>query len=444
VPRSLTDFALDLYRDEERVKWILHYAHLPVEEERVALALEEGGDGPYIVVTREGKFVTALAAGMSPKDLTVLTRSQIDTFSARVDDARRRFELAEEVAAPGKRPVDMLGLLTHRPWGLSREEFAAIAAWVPIMNLRFLVEIFKAVPAMERFRETYLGTPAKVFRNHERTRDALESMWNLSHGIAARYVLATMGDLAWTARFTSQWNEDYGPTWYATDERIFAVAVRGAWAAGRIGKGLLPNYKRLFAKPGNVSVRFDAALATTAIGLRHSHAREDARRIVASLVASEEAWSLDWGTHVVAWSDRAFDDPEGALDEVASWGRKLLMAHRSRFAEGSPFLFETEDDIPRDLALLVVVNQTFDSLHPFTFYVLPWVAKLASPEELYCPEELERALRQPQRAERMAEVYERQNKGTASVPVARATPKLGRNDPCACGSGKKLKKCCGQ
>jgi SEC-C motif-containing protein len=29
------------------------------------------------------------------------------------------------------------------------------------------------------------------------------------------------------------------------------------------------------------------------------------------------------------------------------------------------------------------------------------------------------------------------------VPVVRATPKVGRNDPCSCGSGKKFKKCCG-
>jgi SEC-C motif-containing protein len=27
-------------------------------------------------------------------------------------------------------------------------------------------------------------------------------------------------------------------------------------------------------------------------------------------------------------------------------------------------------------------------------------------------------------------------------PVARTTPKIGRNDPCPCGSGKKYKKCC--
>ena len=29
------------------------------------------------------------------------------------------------------------------------------------------------------------------------------------------------------------------------------------------------------------------------------------------------------------------------------------------------------------------------------------------------------------------------------APVKRKEPKVGRNDPCPCGSGKKYKKCCG-
>ncbi len=29
-------------------------------------------------------------------------------------------------------------------------------------------------------------------------------------------------------------------------------------------------------------------------------------------------------------------------------------------------------------------------------------------------------------------------------PVRRETPKVGRNEPCPCGSGKKYKKCCGR
>ncbi len=31
----------------------------------------------------------------------------------------------------------------------------------------------------------------------------------------------------------------------------------------------------------------------------------------------------------------------------------------------------------------------------------------------------------------------------AGPPIRREAPKVGRNDPCACGSGKKYKKCCG-
>jgi SEC-C motif-containing protein len=30
------------------------------------------------------------------------------------------------------------------------------------------------------------------------------------------------------------------------------------------------------------------------------------------------------------------------------------------------------------------------------------------------------------------------------APVVRSGPKIGRNDPCPCGSGKKYKKCCGK
>jgi preprotein translocase subunit SecA len=29
-------------------------------------------------------------------------------------------------------------------------------------------------------------------------------------------------------------------------------------------------------------------------------------------------------------------------------------------------------------------------------------------------------------------------------PIVNDQPKVGRNDPCPCGSGKKYKKCCGQ
>ncbi len=30
------------------------------------------------------------------------------------------------------------------------------------------------------------------------------------------------------------------------------------------------------------------------------------------------------------------------------------------------------------------------------------------------------------------------------VPIQRDAPKVGRNDPCICGNGRKFKKCCGK
>ena len=39
--------------------------------------------------------------------------------------------------------------------------------------------------------------------------------------------------------------------------------------------------------------------------------------------------------------------------------------------------------------------------------------------------------------------YFEDGEGVAQRPFKREAPKVGRNDPCPCGSGKKFKKCCG-
>jgi len=35
-------------------------------------------------------------------------------------------------------------------------------------------------------------------------------------------------------------------------------------------------------------------------------------------------------------------------------------------------------------------------------------------------------------------------KAVTQKPIVRTAPKIGRNDPCSCGSGQKYKKCCGK
>ena len=51
---------------------------------------------------------------------------------------------------------------------------------------------------------------------------------------------------------------------------------------------------------------------------------------------------------------------------------------------------------------------------------------------------------QRQAALEMSQQSQMAREGQAVKTITRATPKVGRNDPCPCGSGKKYKKCCGR
>ena len=57
-------------------------------------------------------------------------------------------------------------------------------------------------------------------------------------------------------------------------------------------------------------------------------------------------------------------------------------------------------------------------------------------------EEQARELEQPSRQTQMVLSHGTSGKAEKG-PVRRQGPRVGRNDPCPCGSGKKYKKCCG-
>jgi hypothetical protein len=70
----------------------------------------------------------------------------------------------------------------------------------------------------------------------------------------------------------------------------------------------------------------------------------------------------------------------------------------------------------------------------------PWRDHFANPWNFYLPEAIAR--RQERWAEEDTEDLTGEAFEDAPAPYARAAPKIGRNDPCLCGSGKKYKKCC--
>jgi preprotein translocase subunit SecA len=59
-------------------------------------------------------------------------------------------------------------------------------------------------------------------------------------------------------------------------------------------------------------------------------------------------------------------------------------------------------------------------------------------------EEKERERRRRMKVQREVDQSAHAAGNEKQMPIQRKQPKVGRNDLCVCGSGKKYKKCCGQ
>jgi len=123
------------------------------------------------------------------------------------------------------------------------------------------------------------------------------------------------------------------------------------------------------------------------------------------------------------------DRIEGTVAKLAE-DLRLSPMHVTAFLDG---IHEAVDGVPQPLEGITEETEiAFDI--DFGRLYKQMVAYKA--EELYTLPEWENIFTQDEQKA----LYVEQKK---SHTVVRNEPKLGRNDPCACGSGKKHKKCCG-
>jgi hypothetical protein len=113
-----TELALSLYQDPLLIRALLEQLRLPEGATRVALSLGDQERGPFVVVARDGHFVTCLAEGMSAGDHPVIPRGQLDAVVRRVTEIRYRFDAVRKVAGPrgnSSRPVPGSAGRSSRP-----------------------------------------------------------------------------------------------------------------------------------------------------------------------------------------------------------------------------------------------------------------------------------------------------------------------------------------
>ena len=294
--------------------------------------------------------------------------------------------------------------------------------------------------ARERFADK---TPAELVRLLIRSEDRVERA--LIDECAGRGD-AMLDELATILDKDYYWGDDLGEgEWWL---RLHAVMILGLMPDERAGELLVAYMRRMDgAYDGDLQEWFDgywpaffrnkpAGVAASLTAFGEDRERGWPMRVAAidTVIAKAEATGSDALEDALVWaSSIAFDDDE-QLDVRTLVGSTLLdFARREHRAD----LEKIADLQPRIGALFDrdEIGSQFlrgPSEREWAWLNDPWV--------FYTPEAI--AKRQIRWAEEAIREEEALLEAERGEPYLRETPKIGRNDPCPCGSGKKYKKCC--
>lgn len=456
VPYAERELALELYRDHELVEFLLARVRLPEQAERVAISLGDPNNGPFLIVTRDGRFVTCLGEGMRVDDLPIITRAQLDGIAEHHEDLRARFALCQQIEGRPGKMTSLLRRLHEAGDELSREEFLGLAALQPLLQIELMGIHIRVSKELERARAGLLVLLRRTDHPKEAHREELRQYflrsWLVAHvslliALNARQVFECVGFD--TVRPLG--------TYFSSVTFMHAnvgLASSGIWSVGRMGKLLLPNYKEAYASASTALDMAEAAIGLGVLGLRHRHLRAEVQKTLATPPASfgrdaPESVEGRWSQIITRLIALVYDDPEASQLSHAQHGARLAVERTSSLPAGSKDRFTRPEDVPLDIAWALSAGWDADFLGNLgnikqLIFALPWIAD-AAPEQFYLPGDVLRVLHRPWTPERTIGLLAswRDHRKTV-IEDERQSAGPTRNGPCPCGSGKKYKRCCGE
>ena len=276
VTREQTEFALSLYRDHEAVAYILDHVNIPKTTPRVALAVDDGRDGPVVIVTREGRFVTCLGAEMRHEH-PVVPHAQLTALMAKVADKRARRELAQRELRPDEDEDTIFHRVLTRGSRLAKEDFIALSSFEPLLGFApFIAALDLGVDALTT-RDIMIPAAQRVMVKGSNRR-ALERLDRIEWAVAHLMMLTGAADRQGLDSFLKNSSTvRNSPTFGCAAQGGSTFFLRGAWAAARFGRAVIPTYKAALADGKDWMSLFDAALCLGAIGLRHASTMSEVR-----------------------------------------------------------------------------------------------------------------------------------------------------------------------
>jgi len=446
------ELALGLYNDVPLLQYILRAANVPERVERVAISLHDPTRGPFIVVTREGRFVTCLGEGMTVHDLPVITRAQLDAMAGRAGALRTKLEESAPRVGRDGAVHKMLRRIQEAADELSREEMHALAGLAPLYAFELYRFLMGASVDIAEARKAYADVLKRTDRPGPRYRDALRAFHCSYHAIGHYAVLIGVNGAATLERIPAELREravNVSLSWGAVRQGHIMLAVRGLWAVAQIGEPLVaPTLARLEEAHSPLTY-LDSAAGLAVIGARHPHLQSEIREALTArppVPVNPKIGALLQSMHSLIM-EIFYGGPETAdLVDVglAAFGAGLWMGATEDLPRSSPFRFAQLEDVPVDLARTAAVNAEMDFLKngkrlSDLLSALPWAVN-APAEALYLRKAALDAIHTPWKPEHTLATL-LAHRDYYKVPQRRPEGPA-RKGPCPCGSGKKYKRCC--
>ena len=438
--RDQVDLALALYRDQEVVKYILAIAKAEAGT-RIAISLDRD-EGPFLVLAHDGHFVTCLGRGMSPAGMPRFSRTWLDATMRAYGQYRDGVARARRRTADQDSTGGLLRAIGWRAHNFSREDFAAIRPLAGVLGMLWIDWVRSSFAAMANvFKRAIDGYRAG---RTELPAITLETYWKAIWGSSHAIVLAGCAGDDIAARIGRSWKNPHSPTVGLCLPDIQILAVRAAWFAAQHGDVLLPHYDRALRAAEEEGDVYDACAALLAIAVKWPFLRAPVRRVFDESPVRTELEPLRAAYVVLAKEMLA--EPTLAEEIVLEYGQQFASAVRDTSAEPAPLELVRSYGIVNPADAFVPIVSHSDR----TSRILLRLAAVCSAagrdaEVLFLPEaDNLRLAKGTSTALARSNIDSLMNSRLGEPPVRRPVTRarVGRNDPCPCGSGKKVKRCC--